>query len=151
MATEASQETILEETDLAAASMEAAAPEDEDKADAESVTESVTASVTETSLMAPVVPTDYEPPRYFTNPDPEPMSSSSWFKLWSRKSENKDSKGGESDTEMECSDPDLESLLKPEKESFSIFSGRLFPRRNSESCMSSICEKEVDVHSRSLH
>lgn len=154
MATEASQETILEETVSAPAlaeTMDSASHSGEYAESTMSCTESTAeASATENSL-----PTDYEPPRYFTNPDPEPMNSSSWFRLgWgsSRKDKDSSTKGGDSDVEMDDqSEKARRSSHGETSSSYSLFSGRLFPRRNSESCMTNMCEKEVDEHSRSLH
>lgn len=164
MATEASQETILHETILEteayfpATTVVDTLDDNTSKAgdnaeSAMSCTDSTTeVSTTENSLLQ----VDYEPPRYFTNPDPEPMSSLSWFKLWgSSKNKDRDSstKGDDSDEELEevVSDKPRRAS-ESETTSYSLFSkSRLFPRRNSESCMSNMCDKEVDEHSRSLH
>lgn len=116
-------------------------------------TMSVTETPTESAAPEPLLPTDYEPPRYFTNPDPNPMNSSSWFKLgWgsSRKDKESSTKGDDSDVEM---DEDSEKARRSSHGDAlsALFSSRLFPRRNSENCLSSMCEKVVDEHSRSLH
>jgi RNA exonuclease 4 len=165
MAREYSQEAILWEEPVMSevASTMAVDPEDGNCSETQTTSMSFTESLHEddccSETKAPPLPTDYEPPRYFANPDPEPMSSSSWFKLW--RSNNKDrsqdarsSKGDESDTEPE------EEERKPRRSSdtarasspsYSLFSGRLFPRRNSESCMEDMVEREWDEHSKSLH
>lgn len=119
------------------------------------------------------LPKDYEPPRYFTNPDPEPNSSSSWFKLFSSSSKNNKNTNDASSTKGNTSDEsedyhhDDDDLFEENFEksrrssdseaagmlSSSIFSGRLFPRRASENCLVGMAELagEVDEHARSLH
>lgn len=165
MATESSQETILEETvfTTATAAVPVVKPDMDEallkRGEYAESTVSLTESVTEISATEnlTVLLTDYEPPRYFTNPDPEPMSSLSWFKLgWGSRRGDKDSHKGE-DMDNEVIDEQSENSKHcrrgsdGEPTSYSLFSGRLFPRRNSESCMTDICEKEEDEHSRSLH
>lgn len=150
MASESSHETILEE-----AAMPTNAEIKDPHAYSEDCAESTTESTTE-ATMEHILPTDYEPPRYFTNPDPEPMNSSSWFKLgWgsSRKDRDTSLKGDfDSDCEMDDQSENARRSSHGETTSgYSLFSARLFPRRNSESCMSNMCEKEVDEHARSLH
>jgi RNA exonuclease 4 len=163
MAREASQEAIWEElVPSEVASTMDMDPEDVDCSETQTTT-SFTESLREEEspdTKLPPLPVDYEPPRYFANPDPEPMSSSSWFKMW--RSNNKDraqdalsSKGDESDAETEEQERkprrSSDTTVQASSPSYSLFSGRLFPRRNSESCMADMAEREVDEHSRSLH
>ena len=119
-----------------------------DQSEIATVTSATAASETETSVAA--LPTDYEPPRYFANPEPEErLSSSSWFKLWgsssSRKQQDSSSKscGYNSDAEAEDS---------PEKPT-GLFKSRLFPRRASESCMcgDTFLDEKKKGCSRSMH
>ena len=136
-----------EQVEAGASMLDTLNPALEDHLEVATVTSVTAASETEASASA--LPTEYEPPRYFANPDPEErLSSSSWFKLWgssSRKQQDCTSKscGYNSDAEAE------DSSEKP----MGLFKSRLFARRASESCMSgnAFLEEKNKGCSRSMH
>ena len=120
----------------------------------EACTEATETATSETDASV-AVPTDYEPPRYFANPEPqERLSSSSWFKLWGSSSSSTKQPDSSSRSCGYNSDADAEMDETSEKPNRLFSKSRLFPRRASESCMSGgFLEKykEADAHSRSMH
>jgi len=102
-------------------------------------------------------PTVYVPPRYYASPDPqERFSSSSWFKLFSSSSRNKQPKEYASKSCGYNSDADAdvdEKSAKSEKSSRRMRRS-LFSRRASEGFMcddEEFMQQAKDQRSRSLH
>lgn len=124
-----------------------AADDDGDDHDDEPKTEP-----TEESSLSSSLPNYYVPPRYFTNEDPNPTISSSWFKLWG--SSNKSYKNG-GDAEWDNSSEKERKRRSSDSEAtmLSLFSPMsLFPRRASESCMTDLAEEDGQHEcSRSMH
>jgi hypothetical protein len=148
IASEASQEQVLEEGVAETSRENAQTPEDDPAAPEMEATES------SSSFEAPSLPEHYEPPKYFTPENPNPNASSSWFKLWS--SSNKGSKNEDGGNLQEVSEKERKRRSSDsEATTLALFASMsLFPRRSSENSIADMGKaqsKEQDEHSRSMH